>query len=352
MQEPVVGIAERVLRQNWLEGERDGTAFAYTRPEPRPLPLAVVLGLLLRGDRLAPLRPVRGAAPSSRACWPPSAPTASSATRSSGTGRSRCCRLPFYNVASRRRIPDRDDPAAAAGLGLADRRRRPGRGAADRRPGRLAGAPTATSRATGCSGSSSPTSPGSTPRRSSTRSGAGAPTAGSASRCWSAATAGSASTRGGSATPAARSSARSLVNTLLVALAAGAGPALGDAGAGRAALGRAPRALPRRGAARRRCGRGSLTWASLAPLALPDLPEEIGRRLVEEHLLDRARVPRPPVAPPSVAASRAELRTRRRPRPDPPLLARPDLGQLGLDGLARPAPPRLRDGGGSGWPTA
>jgi glycogen debranching enzyme len=29
-----------------------------------------------------------------------------------------------------------------------------------------------------------------------------------------------------------------------------------------------------------------LTWAALAPLALPDLPEEIGRRLVEEHLLD------------------------------------------------------------------
>ena len=31
------------------------------------------------------------------------------------------------------------------------------------------------------------------------------------------------------------------------------------------------------------------TWAALAPLALPDLPEEIGRRLVEEHLLDRRR---------------------------------------------------------------
>ena len=31
------------------------------------------------------------------------------------------------------------------------------------------------------------------------------------------------------------------------------------------------------------------TWAALAPLALPDLPEEIGRRLVEEHLLDSER---------------------------------------------------------------
>jgi hypothetical protein len=31
------------------------------------------------------------------------------------------------------------------------------------------------------------------------------------------------------------------------------------------------------------------TWASLAPLALDDLPAEIGRRLVEEHLLNPAR---------------------------------------------------------------
>lgn len=43
-----------------------------------------------------------------------------------------------------------------------------------------------------------------------------------------------------------------------------------------------------------------LTWAALAPLALPDLPEEIGRRLVEEHLLDAGEF-LTPVAPPSVA---------------------------------------------------
>ena len=42
-----------------------------------------------------------------------------------------------------------------------------------------------------------------------------------------------------------------LVNTMLVALAAGARPPLGDAGAGRAALGRAPRPLRRRGPAGR-----------------------------------------------------------------------------------------------------
>jgi hypothetical protein len=44
----------------------------------------------------------------------------------------------------------------------------------------------------------------------------------------------------------------------------------------------------------------ALTWASLAPLALPDLPEEIGRRLVEEHLLNASEF-LTPVAPPSVA---------------------------------------------------
>jgi hypothetical protein len=46
----------------------------------------------------------------------------------------------------------------------------------------------------------------------------------------------------------------------------------------------------------------SLTWTALAPLALPDLPEEIGRRLVEEQLLDPERFWLP-VPPPSVSAS-------------------------------------------------
>ena len=45
-----------------------------------------------------------------------------------------------------------------------------------------------------------------------------------------------------------------------------------------------------------------VTWAGLAPLALPDLPQEIGRRLVEEHLLDPTRFWLP-VPPPSVAAN-------------------------------------------------
>jgi hypothetical protein len=47
-----------------------------------------------------------------------------------------------------------------------------------------------------------------------------------------------------------------------------------------------------------------LTWAGLAPLALPDLPGGIGRRLIEEHLLEEREF-LTPVAPPSVAVSEA-----------------------------------------------
>ncbi len=48
--------------------------------------------------------------------------------------------------------------------------------------------------------------------------------------------------------------------------------------------------------------RPATTIAALTPLALPDLPEEIGHRLVREHLLDPARFWRP-VPPPSVSVS-------------------------------------------------
>jgi hypothetical protein len=50
------------------------------------------------------------------------------------------------------------------------------------------------------------------------------------------------------------------------------------------------------------------TWAALSPLALPDLPEDIGCRLVEEHLLD----PKSfwlPVPPPSVSAREPRFST-------------------------------------------
>jgi hypothetical protein len=45
-----------------------------------------------------------------------------------------------------------------------------------------------------------------------------------------------------------------------------------------------------------------VTWAALAPLALPDLPEAIGRRLVEDHLLDESSFWLP-FGPPSVSAA-------------------------------------------------
>ena len=50
-----------------------------------------------------------------------------------------------------------------------------------------------------------------------------------------------------------------------------------------------------------------VTWTALAPLALPDLPEAIGRRLVEEHLLNSSRFWLP-AGVPSVAADEASFR--------------------------------------------
>ena len=55
--------------------------------------------------------------------------------------------------------------------------------------------------------------------------------------------------------------------------------------------------------------RPARTWAALAPLALPDLPEDIGRRLVEEHLLDEKQFWLP-VPPPSVPPTEPSFSTR------------------------------------------
>jgi hypothetical protein len=46
----------------------------------------------------------------------------------------------------------------------------------------------------------------------------------------------------------------------------------------------------------------ALTWTALAPLALPDLPDAIGHRLVQEQLLDHDRFWLP-IPPPSVSAT-------------------------------------------------
>jgi hypothetical protein len=52
-----------------------------------------------------------------------------------------------------------------------------------------------------------------------------------------------------------------------------------------------------------------VTWSALAPLALPDLPAAIARRLVEEHLLDPQRFWLP-VPPSSVSAADPAFSTR------------------------------------------
>ena len=57
--------------------------------------------------------------------------------------------------------------------------------------------------------------------------------------------------------------------------------------------------------------RQPITWSALSPLVLPDLPEGIGRRLVEEHLLDPLRFWLP-VPPPSVSAADNKFSTRDR----------------------------------------
>ncbi|MFN2612443.1 MAG: hypothetical protein ABR536_03620 [Solirubrobacterales bacterium] len=52
------------------------------------------------------------------------------------------------------------------------------------------------------------------------------------------------------------------------------------------------------------------TWASLAPLALPDLPEEIGRRMITEHLLNPERY-WTTVPPPSVSLQEPSFEARK-----------------------------------------
>lgn len=66
------------------------------------------------------------------------------------------------------------------------------------------------------------------------------------------------------------------------------------------------RQIVRKRSRRRATRRPVETWAALSPLALPDLPEDVGRRLVEQHLLDPARFWLP-VPPPSVSAAESRF---------------------------------------------
>jgi glycogen debranching enzyme len=54
------------------------------------------------------------------------------------------------------------------------------------------------------------------------------------------------------------------------------------------------------------------TWAALSPLALPDLPEAIGRRMIDEHLLDPKRYWLP-IPPSSVSAEEQSFEPNRGP---------------------------------------
>jgi hypothetical protein len=71
-----------------------------------------------------------------------------------------------------------------------------------------------------------------------------------------------------------------------------------------------------------------VTWAALAPLALPDLPEAISRRMIEEHLLDPDRF-WPAFPPPSVSLEEPAF----------------SLDERGLAPVARTQPARLFAGG-------
>ena len=293
-------IAERVLRGNWVEGERDGPASPIRGPALRATRgSGTGTPASRRSSGGASSR--RGRGRSWRPCSPPSAPTASSATRSSGIGRSRSPACPSTTspraAPSRRRRSSRRCWPGPGRSPSATRAR--SRGSPPRSTG---SPPTATSRATACSGSSSPTSPGldASPKfepvwgwRANAR--PGFPLLVHRNR------------RLGFRRPAhprARRAGplRDPGQHALVALAAGAGPALGDAGPDRAALGRAPRALRRLGRARRRAARRSSPGPRSRRSPCPTCPRRSAGAWSRSTCSTSSEF-LTPVAPPSVAAS-------------------------------------------------
>ena len=305
--------------------------------EPRSLPVPVVLGLVLhaiawrRFDADAPRA-------SSCRCSRHNATTDSSGTRSSGGSRYERHRY-TYNV-SPRRADDCDHPAADAGLGVADRGRRPGAG-----PGSPASR-------TG-SGAPRPRRRRAAVDRAARR--VGARRLPQFDAIWG----GQADGLPGYLGLVHRNRKLGfdlqriaadggpvcceVITNVLQARSPGARPPVVDAGPHRADLRRARGGCSGRGrAAPRR--EPPLTAPRLSPLALPDLPEDIGRRLVEEHLLDPERF-WPPVPPPSVSADEPSLRRNDRGLCAQALLARADVDQRGMAGVAGPGAPGLRRAG-------
>ena len=323
-----------VLRGSWLGGRARGHPLRLHPPQPQPLPLAVVLGLLLRRDRLAPLRSGAGAGGAGDAAG--------------GAARGRLhrphdllgpARLAQPAALLQRHLapllPDRDDPAAAAGLGLEDRRRRPvARSPGSRRQVEWLAA-NRDLEGDGLLWIIQPDESGLDASPKFEPVWGWRANAGRASRCSSAATAGSASTPAASASAAGRSSARRWSTRSGRSRCRRCGRSLGDAGPDRAALGRAARPLPRLG--RARPIRPDVVDLGCAGAARPARPSRADRPAPGRGApARRGGVPHPGRA----ALGRglgAELRTRRQPRAATPLLARPDLGQLGLARLARPA---------------
>ena len=341
----VLQIAEETLRGNWIEGERDGVRYGYSRPSPGHYPWQWYWDSCFHAIVWRRFDPARAE---------------SELAQPAGRRRRRRLHRPHDLLARPRRL------AAPLDLQRHLEERAPTPRRSSRRcspgPGGSRSATRPTSRGSlrttaGCEANRDLDGDGLLWIVQPDESGldaspkfdpvwglrAHAPTA--VPLADRAATGGSAGTRAGSASAAARCSARWSRTCSGASPGMAAGRALDHAGAGRAALGRARAgsSSTSRGqlAQADRPGRATAgstsTWSALAPLALPDLPEEIGRRLVEEHLLDPRSywLPFPPHLrrrPRSPASSRAVDGAR-----CAALLARPDLDQLGLAGLDRPA---------------
>ena len=325
VRDTVMRIAQQTLDASWIEGERDGVRYAYSRPSPGHYPWQWYWDSCFHADRLAPFRPGPGRA------------GARSLLDGGDGGR---LHRPHDLLGPPRRLEapldlqrhleeraeHLDDPAAAACLGLEDRASATRRTSRGSQPITAGWRPTGTWTGTACSGSSSPMSPGSdsSPKFDPVwgRHAHGHPDVSAPDREEPQASTG---TRAGCSPHGGPVLCEVVTNVLWCLARIAAGEPSITPRADRPPLGRAPRALPD-------TARGKVakvddtdptggdhrirvsTWSALAPLALPDLPEEIGKRLVEEHLLDPRKywLPYPPT---SVSAQEPSFEPRRWQRP-------------------------------------